>query len=239
VPTNRPWLLALLDDERVRSGTHTTQTATSVPTPDVWEGPDRMALAGFVATTLERPPSDDPWEAIGPFRLDGATELAFHGDAGWECVATVERLGKTWQVDLDGQALPLTWHRGAALWMVGLDDEIAPVAIARHADGAVEVSTASGRWVGRAGRRPAEASRAARRGESIVRAPLPGKVLRVDAESGSRVGEGDPLVILSAMKIEVVLRAPLAGRVKAIHCRPDEQVDAGDLLIELEPEEAA
>jgi biotin carboxyl carrier protein len=72
-----------------------------------------------------------------------------------------------------------------------------------------------------------------------LRAPLPGKVVRVSTEPGALVSEGDPLVILSAMKIEIVLRAPHAGRVQAVHCAPEQQVDAGDVLVEVSLEENA
>src|SRR5690606_12333395 len=135
--------------------------------------------------------------------------------------------------DGEGQA-PLRWWRGSdGLWTVAYGDEVGTAAIARRDDGTIEVATAEGRWLARPGRRAPEASRAAARADGTIRAPLPGKILRVPAESDAPVAEGEPLVIMSAMKIEVVLRAPAPGRVRSIHCYPDQQVDAGDILVEL------
>ncbi len=233
VATNRPWLIALLDAPEVRAGAYTTTTAATVPPPA--GPPPRLAAAALLATALDRPPSSDPWERIGPFRLAGGAEIAFHGvDADWERVIVVEREGGIWTADDgEGQA-PLRWWRGSdGLWTVAYGDEVGTAAIARRDDGTIEVATAEGRWLARPGRRAPEASRAAARADGTIRAPLPGKILRVPAESDAPVAEGEPLVIMSAMKIEVVLRAPAPGRVRSIHCYPDQQVDAGDILVEL------
>ncbi len=239
VATNRPWLIALLDDERVRDGRYDTRTATSIPAPAAQDGPPSLIAAGLVAMTLERPPSNDPWERIGPFRMGGASELAFHDPTGnWEIVASVEQVAGDWQVSLGDQRASLKWRKGLDdVWTVEFAEIAGRVAIWRGADGVIEITSAQGRWFARSGRRSTESTRTAREADNNVRAPLPGKVIRVDAEPDGIVAEGDPLVILSAMKIEIVLRAPKRCRVKAVHCHPDEQVDAGDLLVEVVPEE--
>ena len=233
VATNRPWLIALLDAPEVRAGAYTTTTAATVAPPA--GPPPRLASAALLATALDRPPSSDPWERIGPFRLTGAAEIAFHGvDTDWERVFAVEQKGGVWHVD-DGESQgSLRWWRGSdGLWTVAYGDELGTAAIARRGDGTIEVVTAAGRWLACSGRRAPESTRAAARADGTIRAPLPGKILRVPAEPDAPVEEGDPLVIMSAMKIEVVLRAPGSGRVRSIHCYPDQQVDAGDILVEL------
>ncbi|HET9016867.1 MAG TPA: biotin carboxylase N-terminal domain-containing protein [Thermomicrobiaceae bacterium] len=237
VATNRPWLIALLDDPRVRAGRYSTATAAEVPAPD--GPPGRLAGAALLATALDRPPSDDPWERIGPFRLSGAAEIAFSSpDGGWERVFKVERAGAGWRVEVaddeDGGGLDFRWWRGADdVWTVDLGGGVGRAAVVRRADGTLEITDANGRWLARPGRRSAEAGRGAARADGIIRAPLPGKVLRVPAEPEQVVVAGEPLVIMSAMKIEVVLRAPAPGRVTTVRCWPDEQVDAGDVLVEL------
>ncbi len=50
-------------------------------------------------------------------------------------------------------------------------------------------------------------------GGSQVLAPMPGSVVRVLVDSGTHVGQGDPIVIVEAMKMEHVLTAPAAGSV--------------------------
>ncbi|HEU5424180.1 MAG TPA: biotin carboxylase N-terminal domain-containing protein [Nitrolancea sp.] len=236
VATNRAWLLALLDDTRVREGRYDTLTAEEIPAPSPAGGPEPLALGALAAAMLDRPPSNDPWDRLGPFRLDGAAELAFHGP-GWERVAAVERQDGAWQLAEDGRRASLAWWHGPdGLWTVRLGELAGRRAVARHLDGTIEGAGARGRWLARPGRQAASQGRTARRAEGTLRAPLPGKVLRVEIAPGERVSEGQPLVILSAMKLEVVLRAPFDGTVRAVHGRPEEQVEAGAVLVELEPE---
>ena len=239
VATNRPWLLALLDDQRVREGRYDTQTAQAIAAPSADSAPPTLAIAALIASTLERPPSDDPWEHIGPFRLSGSTAIAFHDLNGeWEVVAAVERSGKSWQLTIGEETSRFTWQRGSdGAWTVTLGDHSSRLAIAQTRGDVIEVTGPGGRWFARPGRRPPESNRSVRAADNAIRAPLPGKVIRVDAEPDLAVEEGTPLVILSAMKIEIVLRAPRAGRVRAVHCHLDQQVDAGDLLVEIVPEE--
>jgi 3-methylcrotonyl-CoA carboxylase alpha subunit len=67
-------------------------------------------------------------------------------------------------------------------------------------------------------------------GEGTVRAPMPGRVLKLDASNGMRVRAGDRLLVLEAMKMEHALRAPVAGLVKEISVAEGQQVREGDFL---------
>jgi 3-methylcrotonyl-CoA carboxylase alpha subunit len=62
---------------------------------------------------------------------------------------------------------------------------------------------------------------------------MPGAVVSLLVEEGQAVSVGDPLLVLSAMKMEHTLRAPRAGTIARIYCHPGEQVIAATLLIEL------
>src|SRR5699024_11923189 len=44
-----------------------------------------------------------------------------------------------------------------------------------------------------------------------VLAPMPGAVVAVRVDTGDRVDQGDPIVVVEAMKMEHVLTAPAAG----------------------------
>lgn len=68
-----------------------------------------------------------------------------------------------------------------------------------------------------------------------VRAPLPGKVLKVLVREGQSVEPGQPLLIMEAMKMETTLYAEGAARVKRIAAGPGDAVEHGALLIELSP----
>ena len=71
-------------------------------------------------------------------------------------------------------------------------------------------------------------------GPSQVRAPMPGRIVRVLAAPGAEVAVGDGLVIVEAMKMENELKAGRAGTVKAVHVREGQAVEGGALLVELE-----
>ena len=66
-----------------------------------------------------------------------------------------------------------------------------------------------------------------------VRADLPGKVLRVLVSPGESVNEGQPLLILEALKMEIAVDAPQAGTVAAVAVQPGSQIAAGDVLVSL------
>ena len=66
--------------------------------------------------------------------------------------------------------------------------------------------------------------------------PLPGVVVSVAVSVGSKVGAGDVLMVIEAMKMEHAITAPHAGTVKAIHFARGERVPEGSELLEVTPE---
>lgn len=66
-----------------------------------------------------------------------------------------------------------------------------------------------------------------------VRAPMPGKVVKVLVKEGEAVQAQQPLLIIEAMKMENELRAPRAGSVGALKARDGQAVEAGEPLLEL------
>ena len=75
----------------------------------------------------------------------------------------------------------------------------------------------------------------AARHAGTVRAPMPGKVLRVLVEAGLTVAPGQALIVVEAMKMENELKAPGPGRIGRVHVRPGETVEKGAVLVEIEP----
>jgi pyruvate carboxylase subunit B len=72
------------------------------------------------------------------------------------------------------------------------------------------------------------------RGAGVLRAPMPGLVVRVQAETGQTVAAGTGIVVLEAMKMENELRTAAAGVIKAVHARAGETVEKGQILVEFE-----
>lgn len=71
---------------------------------------------------------------------------------------------------------------------------------------------------------------------NMILAPMPGLVRLVDAVVGQRVGKGDLLAVLEAMKMEHSLLAARDGVVAEVLAGPGDQVEAGAALIRLEAE---
>ncbi|HLF65207.1 MAG TPA: acetyl-CoA carboxylase biotin carboxyl carrier protein subunit [Saprospiraceae bacterium] len=66
-----------------------------------------------------------------------------------------------------------------------------------------------------------------------VSAPMPGMVLKVQVHEGDHVKEGQPIIILEAMKMENVLNAPVNGVISKIFVQEKQNVDKNQLLVEL------
>jgi biotin carboxyl carrier protein len=73
-------------------------------------------------------------------------------------------------------------------------------------------------------------------GRVAIKAPMPGRVVRVEVEAGDRVRQGQGVVVLEAMKMENELAAPLAGRVTAVHAQAGTAVTKGTVLVEVSGE---
>jgi len=67
-------------------------------------------------------------------------------------------------------------------------------------------------------------------------APMPGRVVEVAVAEGSRVEEGDRLLVLEGMKMEFTLRAGTSGRVERVHVAEGDFVEAEAVLVDIEPD---
>jgi biotin carboxyl carrier protein len=117
-------------------------------------------------------------------------------------------------VDIDGRQVDgMATLSGGTLWV--------------HLAGETfTVATGSG------GRRRAKAGVDANPGE--VKAPMPGKIVKIFAKPGEEVTAGQVLLVMEAMKMEYTLKAQVAGKVKTLSAAAGEQVALGQLLVQLE-----
>jgi acetyl/propionyl-CoA carboxylase alpha subunit len=71
-------------------------------------------------------------------------------------------------------------------------------------------------------------------GPRSVKAPMPGRVVRVLVEAGEDVAEGRGVVVIEAMKMQNELKSPKAGRVVRIGVGVGDTVGSGDVLVVVE-----
>uniref|UniRef100_A0A8C2E8N7 pyruvate carboxylase n=1 Tax=Cyprinus carpio TaxID=7962 RepID=A0A8C2E8N7_CYPCA len=66
-----------------------------------------------------------------------------------------------------------------------------------------------------------------------VGAPMPGKVVEVKVKPGQKVEKGQPLCVLSAMKMETVVNSPISGIISKVHVNADSSLEGDDLILEI------
>ncbi|WP_067721234.1 acetyl/propionyl/methylcrotonyl-CoA carboxylase subunit alpha [Nocardia yamanashiensis] len=75
--------------------------------------------------------------------------------------------------------------------------------------------------------------------EGSLLAPMPGAVIRLGAEAGSRVEKGQPILWLEAMKMEHTIAAPAAGILTELNVTAGQQVEVGAVLAIVQTDESA
>jgi acetyl/propionyl-CoA carboxylase alpha subunit len=75
----------------------------------------------------------------------------------------------------------------------------------------------------------------AEEGITVVTAPMPGKVVKVNVAENEAVRKNQTLAIVEAMKMENEIKSPLDGVVKKIYASPGDLVDSEKPLVEIEP----
>ena len=71
-------------------------------------------------------------------------------------------------------------------------------------------------------------------GPRAVKAPMPGRVVRVLVSEGDEVSEHQGVVVIEAMKMQNELKSPKAGRVAKVAVVVDGTVGAGEVLVVVE-----
>ena len=71
------------------------------------------------------------------------------------------------------------------------------------------------------------------KGDLVVKAPIPGLVVKVLVQEGDDIPEDHPLVILEAMKMENEIRSLRAGVVRSVDVSAGQRVEQGAALLVL------
>jgi 3-methylcrotonyl-CoA carboxylase alpha subunit len=180
------------------------------------------ATAKEEAASEQTETSDEysPWSAHDGFQLGGRRELSL-------------------PITVDGEdALALVAYGKEGMWLTIGGIEPAKDARVFQSDAHAYVLR-SGRQT-RVGLKDVSTTTAdARGGDSVIKAPMHGRVLELLVKAGDRVALGQRLAVIEAMKMEHTLRAPFAGVVKEVPVSTGAQVVEGAPILVLEPLETS
>jgi biotin carboxyl carrier protein len=71
-------------------------------------------------------------------------------------------------------------------------------------------------------------------GEFILRAPMPGLIVKIPVAESQDVKKGDVLVILESMKMQNELKSPRDGKVTRIQAKPGDSVEQRQTILSVE-----
>jgi biotin carboxyl carrier protein len=163
-------------------------------------------------------------------------EVQLHGAESAKYIVELEATASGHRVLLDGK----TVNADAVLVAPGcvsvlIDGQAFEVHVTPSSDGAVKLQSGPHEftaeienpraWKGR--RHAAEETE----GRQYVVAPMPGKVIRVLANTGDEVEAGQGIVVVEAMKMQNEIRSPKKGKVERLHVKEGQNVNAGEVLV--------
>lgn len=128
-----------------------------------------------------------------------------------------------YKVTLNKHVYEVEVEMGEAM-LVDEYDAVAPAPAAAPAAPAAPAATAAAAPAAA----PSAASLAA--GE-VVKSPMPGNILKINVAPGQKVGEGDVLIVLEAMKMENEIVATKAGTVAQVAVSKGAVVETGTPLV--------
>ena len=73
------------------------------------------------------------------------------------------------------------------------------------------------------------------KGTEHVKAPMPGKVVRLEVSAGESVVPGKGLLVLEAMKMENEIKSTTSGQIEQLHVEIGKAVEKGEILVSIRP----
>ena len=138
--------------------------------------------------------------------IDGRERVVDARDLGQRVWSVIDEQGRAHLADLDGAP-------GDGLVTVGGHSFPYQLVDARRAVAA-----------GLGGRRESS-------GPQAVKAPMPGRVVKLLVKPGDEVTAGQGVLIVEAMKMENELKAPRAGKVAEVKVKEGQAVESGESLV--------
>jgi biotin carboxyl carrier protein len=160
----------------------------------------------------------DPYRVVLAASAEGWTATVELEDQAWTFpIRDGGGVGRAWV----GETLKaFTWSDGR-LVVDGVEHPLGVESEARHRAGRMRVASPAG-------------------GQTReVRAPMPGLIVAVEVEEGTRVETGAGLAVIEAMKMENEILAPASGIVRGIGVRTGQVIEKDVLICRIEPGEPA
>ncbi len=177
----------------------------------------------------------DPWSRPDGWRLNlapASRDLLFRcGETEHALTATAIGPGH-WRLGIAGRLHEVRGERGMdGRLAVVLDGFRCAVRVLHHR-GAAAVFFNGESWVFEA-IDPLAPPPGADAATGRLTAPMPGRVVQVLVSAGDAVRQGQPMMVVEAMKMEHTIAAPRDGTVAAVHFAPGDLVEEGAELIAL------
>ena len=115
-------------------------------------------------------------------------------------------------------------------YTITVNDTVYEVSVEEGGAGSAPVRAAAPKAAPKAAPAAAPKAAAGAAGSVEVTASVPGKVFKIEANTGATVKAGDPIVILEAMTMEIPVVAPEDGTVAGINVSVGDAVESGDVL---------
>ncbi len=235
---NAPFLSAVMDQERFRSGRLSTSYIKD-EFPEGFSGlePDTFQRDVMTAAAVHM-------QRLAHARAGVASRRAWLVDVAGERRA-VELLDAEGELTLrleDGRELALTgvqWRPGRSLFRGVLGEQpftasVAPAAEGydiRHRAAKARVLVLTPLSAELHARLP---KRAAADTSKRVVSPMPGLIVSVEVEPGREVKAGETLMVIEAMKMQNILKAERDGVVKSVGAKAGDSVAADEVLVEFQ-----
>jgi biotin carboxyl carrier protein len=148
------------------------------------------------------------------------------------------RAGEQWKCMLDGRAMAVDVVYGQngvlSLLLGGKSYEVTQETVGAETNVVVSNERFSTSVRDPRSFRSRNRASATEQGVMKIKAPMPGKVVRVLAGVGTHVELGQSVIVIEAMKMQNELKAPKSGVVRKINVTEGAAVDAGQALAEVE-----
>ena len=178
--------------------------------------------------------ADNPDSRRASWRLNSVAQRSLRfddlEDANRHWTVQISQQNGQFCVIVDQQRFELSAERQGARLIATLNGHRRQVDV--FAQGAQRVLFSATRRVAVNRHNPFAVNAAGVHGDTHLKAPMPGRVVALLAEVGSRVEKGSPLMILEAMKMEHTISAPADGVVQEFYFAAGDQVGDGDDLVD-------